>query len=117
MSKKKQKNYSAEFKIRVIMDMREHHLGYCEVARKYGIVNKSTGGAINTIRRWERTFLEEGAEGLMKERRGRSNTSRKREQIGLICTPKVRHFWRCIFLWVKQEERTEFICQNLKLVL
>ena len=72
MSKKKQKNYSAEFKIRVIMDMREHHLGYCEVARKYGIVNKSTGGAINTIRRWERTFLEEGAEGLMKERRGRA---------------------------------------------
>ena len=73
MSKKKQKNYSAEFKIRVIMDMREHHLGYCEVARKYGIVNKSTGGAINTIRRWERTFLEEGAEGLMKERRGRAS--------------------------------------------
>ena len=22
----------------------------------------------------------------------------------VICTPKVRHFWRCIFLWKKQEE-------------
>ena len=69
---KKQKKYSSEFKIRVIMDMREHYLGYCEAARKYEIVNKSIGGAINTIRRWERIFLEEGAEGLMKERRGRA---------------------------------------------
>ena len=79
-TRRKNKIYTQEFKIRVIMDMREHHLGYCEVARKYGIVNKSTGGAINTIRRWERTFLEEGAEGLMKERRGRSNTSSKQGQ-------------------------------------
>lgn len=31
----KQKSYSAEFKIRVIMDMREHHLGYRETARKH----------------------------------------------------------------------------------
>ena len=75
---RKHKNYSPEFKIRVIMDMREHYLGYCEAARKYEIVNKSIGGAINTIRRWERIFLEEGAEGLMKERRGRSNINSKR---------------------------------------
>ena len=74
---KKQKKYSSEFKICVIMDMREHHLGYCEAARKYEIVNKSIGGAINTIRRWERIFLEEGAEGLMKERRGKSYGSKK----------------------------------------
>ena len=74
MSKKREKqiNYSTEFKICVIMDMREHYLGYCEAARKYEIVNKSIGGAINTIRRWERIYLEEGAEGLMKERRGRA---------------------------------------------
>ena len=75
---KKQKKYSSEFKIRVIMDMREHYLGYCEAARKYEIVNESIGGAINTIRRWVRIFLEERAEGLMKERRGRSNINSKR---------------------------------------
>lgn len=75
---KKQKKYSSEFKIGVIIDMREHHLGYCETARKYGILSKSIGGAINTLRRWERIYLEEGAEGLMKERRGKSNTSGKR---------------------------------------
>ena len=77
MTKKNYKKYSAEFKIRVIMEMREHHLGYSEAARKYGIANKSMGGAINTIQKWERIFLEEGAEGLMKERRGKNKTSGK----------------------------------------
>ena len=80
MGKKGRKNkiYSAEFKINAIMDMREHRLSYRETAKKHGLVNKSEGGAINTIRRWERIFLEEGAEGLMKERRGRSNINSKR---------------------------------------
>ena len=68
----KQKSYSAEFKIRVIMDMREHRLSYYETAHKYGIITKSMGGAISTLQRWDRIFLEEGAEGLMKERRGRA---------------------------------------------
>ena len=68
----KQKKYSAEFKINVIMDMREHRLSYYETARKYGILGNSKGGAICTLHRWERIYLEEGAEGLMKERRGRS---------------------------------------------
>ena len=37
MSKKGQqyKKHSAEFKIGVIMDMREHHLSYNETIRKY----------------------------------------------------------------------------------
>ena len=69
---KKQKKYSSEFKIRVIMDMREHHLGYCETARKYELGDPKLGGVVHTLRRWERIFLEEGAEGLMKERRGRA---------------------------------------------
>ena len=69
---RKNKNYSPEFKIRVIMDMREHHLGYCETARKYDLGDPKLGGAVHTIQRWERIFLEEGAEGLMKERRGRA---------------------------------------------
>ena len=72
----KQKNYSAEFKVRVIMDMREHRLSYYETACKYGIITKSMGGAISTLQRWDRIFLEEGAEGLMKERRGKSYGSK-----------------------------------------
>ena len=68
----KNKVYSAEFKICVIMDMREHHLSYHETVRKYEIGNDKTGGARQMLQRWERIFLEEGAEGLMKERRGRA---------------------------------------------
>ena len=26
----------------------------------------------------------------------------------MICTPKVRHFWRCIFLWVKKAVRIKY---------
>ena len=74
---KKQKKYSPEFKICVIMDMREHHLNYHETVRKYELGNDQTGGARLMIQRWERIFLEEGAEGLMKERRGKNNTSGK----------------------------------------
>ena len=70
---RKNKSYSAEFKIGVIMDMREHHLGYCETVRKYWPVTGSNADNYkNAVKRWERIFLEEGAEGLMKERRGRA---------------------------------------------
>ena len=74
MSKKGQqyKKHSAEFKIGVIMDMREHHLGYRETARKYDLVRQSETSAASMLHRWERIYLEEGAEGLMKERRGRA---------------------------------------------
>ena len=75
----KQKKYSSEFKLCVIMDMREHHLGYKETVRKYWDISKGQEDNYkNIVKRWERIFLEEGAEGLMKERRGNSNTSGKR---------------------------------------
>ena len=54
------------------MDMRKHHLGYCETARKYDLGDPKLGGVVHTLQRWERIYLEEGAEGLMKERRGRA---------------------------------------------
>ena len=72
MSKRKNRVYSAEFKVSVIMDMREHHLGYRETARMYKLVKKSEASAANMIQRWERIFLEEGAAGLSVERRGRA---------------------------------------------
>ncbi len=67
-----QRKYSPEFKIRVIMDMREHRLSYHETVRKYELGNAQYGGARRMVQRWERIYLEEGAEGLMKERRGRA---------------------------------------------
>lgn len=71
---RKNKVYSAEFKIGVIMDMREHHLNYHETVRKYWGTEESNNGDSkrNIVQRWERIYLEEGAEGLMKERRGRA---------------------------------------------
>ena len=67
MAKKGEKfrKHSPEFKLSVIMDMRENHLGLNETERKYNISH-------SVIAKWERIFLEEGAEGLMKERRGRA---------------------------------------------
>ena len=76
---KKQSKYSSDFKICVIMDMREHHLGYRETVRKYWDVSQGQEENYkNIVKRWERIFLEEGAEGLMRERRGKSNMSSRR---------------------------------------
>ena len=82
MSKTGRKNrrYSSEFKICVIMGMREQRLSYHETVRRYWNTETHSEECnyINVIKRWERIFLEEGAEGLMKERRGKSNTSNRR---------------------------------------
>ena len=76
MAKKgqKQKKYSPEFKISVILDMQEHFLAYRETVRKYwGTKTRSEeSNYVKTVKLWERIYLEEGAEGLMKERRGKS---------------------------------------------
>lgn len=55
------------------MYMRDHRLSYSETVRKYweGSDGKEKN-YINRIQRWERIFLEESTEGLMKERRGRA---------------------------------------------
>lgn len=42
--------YSPDFKISVIMDMREHPLGAMEAERKYGITH-------SVILKWERIFI------------------------------------------------------------
>ena len=81
MSKTGRENrkYSTEFKMCVIMDMREHRLSSKETVRKYWEGSKGKeANYVKQIQLWERIFLEEGAEGLMKERRGKNNTSGKR---------------------------------------
>jgi transposase len=71
MARTKQFNtrYSPEFKISVILDMREHNLGYRETMRKYfpDLDPKN----FNFIKQWERIYLEEGEAGFYLERRGR----------------------------------------------
>ena len=88
---RKNKSYSSEYKINVIMDMREHRLGYREVVRKYWDISKGQEiNYVNAVKRWERIFLEEGAEGLMKERRGKATaTSGKKKGSLPKLDPKV----------------------------
>lgn len=77
------KKYSAEFKLSVILDMRENHLGYRETVRKYWDV-KSAGEETNhtsQLKLWERIYLEEGADGFMVERRGRKSKGRPPKEL------------------------------------
>ena len=73
MRKKGTKNkiYSPEFKISVILDMRNNHLGLRETERKYSIDH-------HILSSWERKYLEEGYEGLMKDNRGRPSANGKK---------------------------------------
>ena len=81
-SKKFNTKYSPEFKISVIIDMREHGLSYSDTVRKYWGV-KTPAECSNhrsQLRLWERIYLTEGAEGFMVERRGRSPKGRPRNK-------------------------------------
>ena len=82
MGRKKKYNtkYSPEFKLSVILDMREHGLSYHEVVRKYNLGDVHIGGPRNNVKRWERIYLTEGAEGFMVERRGRGSKGRPRNK-------------------------------------
>ena len=75
MAKKGQKfkKYSPELKLAVILDMREKHLGYREIMRKY--FPELEGKNYAFLQKWERIYLEKGAEGLMKERRGKASSA------------------------------------------
>lgn len=69
---RKNRKYSPEFKISCIIDMREHHLSYSETARKYLCEKGQENIFKNTLKLWERIFLEEGEAGFYIERRGRT---------------------------------------------
>ena len=65
------RRYTPEFKIKVVETMQNEKLSYKEAAREFDIPHGDT-----TIAKWERIYLEEGAEGLYIERRGRKSTGR-----------------------------------------
>ena len=63
------KRYTPEFKIKVVETMHREKLSYRETARRFDISN-------SRVTAWERIYLEEGADGLYAERRGRKSTGR-----------------------------------------
>ncbi len=52
--------------------MREHHLSYSETARKYLCEKGQENNFKNSLKLWERIFLEEGEVAFYIERRGRT---------------------------------------------
>ena len=67
---KPNKRYTPEFKIKAVETMHREKLSYRETARQFDICDHDRVAA------WERIYLEEGAEGLYAERRGRKSTGR-----------------------------------------
>lgn len=67
---KPNKRYTPEFKIKVVETMHSEKLSHREAARLFEISDN------NAVAKWERIYLEEGAEGLRIERRGRKSTGR-----------------------------------------
>ena len=65
------KRYTAEFKKHVIERMRAERLSYKETARQFEI------NCDKRIKDWERVYLEDGPEGFLLERRGRSSGAGK----------------------------------------
>lgn len=64
-----EKRYTGEFKQQVVETMRAEKLSYCEAARQFHVsCNKRVAS-------WERIYLEEGPEGLYRERRGRASAT------------------------------------------
>ena len=57
----------------VVETMKKEHLSIYATMQEFGINDHKI------IERWERIYLEEGPEGLMVERRGRSSTGRPKK--------------------------------------
>lgn len=68
---KESRIYTGEFKQKVVETMQQENLSYKEAARQFEIPQGD-----KTVAKWERIYLEEGAEGLYVERRGRKSTGR-----------------------------------------
>ena len=67
------KRYTPEFKKMVVETMKKEHLSVRATMKEFGINDHKI------IERWERIYLEEGAEGLAVERRGRSSTGQPKK--------------------------------------
>lgn len=70
------KLHAGEFKQTVIEHMRREGLSFRETARLYGVDHK-------TVMDWEHIYLEEGAQGLYVDRRGRTKGKRAGRPIKL----------------------------------
>lgn len=66
---KPNKRYTPEFKIKVVETMHKERLSHREAEKQFELPHRRAA-------EWERIYLEEGADGLRIERRGRKSTGR-----------------------------------------
>ena len=60
--------YTGDFKCQVVEDIQKNKLSQYQASAKYNVQR-------SVISRWERIYLEEGAQGLYVERRGRASAA------------------------------------------
>lgn len=60
--------YTGEFKQQVVEDMQKNKISQSQASLKYEVPR-------SVLQKWERIYLEEGAQGLYVERRGRASTA------------------------------------------
>jgi len=68
--------YSGNFKIEVVEYMHREELSAQSTAEHFEVKNK------RQVQDWERIYLEEGPEGLLRERRGRSKNGGSPPKLG-----------------------------------
>jgi transposase len=68
--KRKNKSYSAEFKLKVVKDIEHNYLSYPEVRNKYFPYAKSSKN-LKFVHKWIEIYKHEAVEGFMDERRER----------------------------------------------
>ena len=69
-----------------------------------------------TYDEWEADCLNKAKEILTDNQEVNQN-QKIETTANLICTPKVRHFWRCIFLWQRKGKNIENTRQNSNYLL
>ncbi|WP_212951999.1 helix-turn-helix domain-containing protein, partial [Siminovitchia terrae] len=69
--RKTKKEYSVQFKLETVQFMLETGASYLETAVQFNLNNPSL------IKRWMKTFREQGVEGLKQKSKGRPSMSKK----------------------------------------
>lgn len=66
-------NYTASFKLKVVRDLCDNNMKYSDVVRKYwNCEDRRIASYVNRLKLWKTIYFEQGEEGLCQERRGKA---------------------------------------------
>lgn len=70
---RKNNNYTADFKLKVVRDLCDNKMKYSDVVRKYwNCEDRRIASYVNRLKLWKTIYFEKGEEGLCQERRGKA---------------------------------------------